>query len=89
MKVIKLEKEFIMEEDRDFDSGHASTLIELRDGGILASWFGGSWEKDSNVAIWISRRINGVWSRPVIAADERGIAMWNPVLFRRKDGTLY
>lgn len=88
MKVIKLEKEFIMEEDRDFDSGHASTLIELMDGGILASWFGGSWEKDSNVAIWISRRINGVWSRPVIAADERGIAMWNPVLFRRKDGTI-
>lgn len=77
-----------MEDDRGFDSGHASTLLELKDGGVLASWFGGSWEKGADVAVWISRRLNGIWERPRKIYDVRGVAMWNPVLFRKQDGTI-
>ena len=88
MKITNFIQEFIMEEDRDFDSGHASTLLELKDGGVLVSWFGGSWEKGPDVAIWVSRRQNGVWERPRKVQDVRGVAMWNPVLFRKNDGTI-
>ena len=56
MKILETKKEFIVEEKRDFDSPHASTLIRLKNGDILAAWFGGSWEKNPDVAIWMSRR---------------------------------
>lgn len=88
MKIKDFTQEFIMDEDRDFNSSHASTVLELKDGSVLASWFGGSWEKGPDVAIWISRRVRGVWEQPRNVADVRGVAMWNPVLFRKEDGTI-
>lgn len=86
MKAKNLVREFIAGEDKAFDSGHASTLVQLGDGNILAAWFGGSWEKGSDVAIWAARRITGVWEAPRKLADVRGVAMWNPVLFQKEDG---
>lgn len=88
MKITNFIQEFITEEEREFNSSHASTLLELKDGGILVSWFGGSWEKGPDVSIWVAKRRNGVWEKPRKAADVRGVAMWNPVLFRKKDGTI-
>lgn len=88
MKIKEFTQEFIIEEDRDFDSAHASTLLELKNGDVLAAWFGGSWEKGADVAIWVSRRVSGKWERPRKAADRRAVAMWNPVLFRRADGSI-
>lgn len=88
MRITNVIREYIMEEDREFDSAHASTLIELSDGGVMAAWFGGSWEKGADVAIWIAKRVNGVWSKPHKIEDERAIAMWNPVLFKKLDGTI-
>lgn len=88
MKVNNFVQEFIIEEDRPFDSAHASTLLQLRDGGVLAAWFGGSWEHAKDVAIWTARRIGGRWLPPVKVADVRGVPMWNPVLFRRADGVI-
>jgi len=88
MKITGITKEFIMQEDRDFDSAHASTLLELKNGDIISAWFGGSWEKDSNVAIWASIRKNGAWTQPKMLADTRGIALWNPVLFELKNGRI-
>lgn len=88
MKVNNFVQEFIVEEDRPFDSAHASTLLQLRNGGVLAAWFGGSWEHAKDVAIWTARRVGGRWLPPVKVADVRGVPMWNPVLFRRADGTI-
>ncbi len=88
MKIKEFIQEFIFEEDRPFDSAHASTLLELKNGDILASWFGGSWEKGADVAIWAARRVNGVWESPRMVAKERCVAHWNPVLFRKEDGTI-
>ena len=89
MKLLETQKEFIVEDDRDFDSPHASTLIRLSNGDILAAWFGGSWEKGPDVAIWMSRRTADGWQRPYIIADMRGIPLWNPVLFQRQDGRIF
>lgn len=81
-------KEFIFEEDRPFASCHASTLVVLPDGDVLAAWFGGSREGAPDVAIWTARRTDGGWSAPVKVADEEGLPHWNPVLYLRPDGKL-
>lgn len=80
--------EFIYEA-APFPSCHASTVVELNNGDLLAAWFGGSDEGEPDVAIWSSRRSNGVWSVPVELARETRIATYNPVLFHSGDGRLW
>jgi predicted neuraminidase len=74
-------KQYIFEEGQPFRSSHASTVAVMPSGEAVAAWFAGRHEKASDVAVWMSRRVNGVWSAPYKAADEAGIAHWNPVLF--------
>ncbi len=90
MKILSAEKEYIVPFDkRPTDSAHASTLLPVKKDSLLAAWFGGSWEKDCNVSIWMSKRDeNGVWDYPYVAADVRNIALWNPVLFRCPDNSI-
>ncbi|MFA6846583.1 MAG: sialidase family protein [Sphaerochaetaceae bacterium] len=90
LPTIQVKKEFIVPfEDRPTDSAHASTLLELKDGSVLVSWFGGSWEKDPNVSIWLCKRDSeGLWGKPYVADDKKGVAMWNPVLFRTGEGRI-
>jgi predicted neuraminidase len=63
--------------------------VELRNGDLLASWFGGSAEGKPDVAIWVSRKADGKWSPPVELAREPNIACYNPVMFHTKDGRLW
>jgi len=86
--VTNAEKQFIWSERPPFASCHASHLTLLPDGGVLAVWFAGSAEGADDVAIWSSRRENGVWSPPEIAAAEPGLTHWNPVLMTREDGAV-
>lgn len=84
-------QEFIYEK-ASFPSCHAGTLIPVRD-GILAAWFGGKDEGEPDVSIWTSRRTQGRWTDPVMAADGvqrdgKRYPCWNPVLFRPKGGGL-
>ncbi len=80
--------EFIYE-TAPFPSCHASTVVELGNGDLLAAWFGGSDEGNADVAIWGSRRSRGGWSAPVELARESKIATYNPVLFHTSDGRLW
>ena len=80
--------EFVFTE-APFRSCHASTLVELEGGDILAAWFGGTREGNADVGIWTSRRSNGKWSEPVEVAQEPEVACYNPVLFRNPDGSLW
>jgi predicted neuraminidase len=68
---------------------HASTLVELSNGDILAAWFAGSKEGRPDVAIYGARLHSGTWSAPVELARADGIACWNPVLFHTRDGRLW
>ena len=72
-----------------FASAHASTIVELRNGDLLAAWFGGTHENAPDVAIWGSRRTAGHWSAPFLLVREPNIACWNPVLFHSADGKLW
>jgi predicted neuraminidase len=74
-------------------SCHASTIAETQDGGFIVAWFGGTAEGDKDVGIWTSRRENGSWTTPVEVAtgeqpDGTRWPCWNPVLFRKPDGSL-
>lgn len=76
-----IDHQHIFETGAHFPQCHASTLCLLPDGSVAAAWFGGTHEKAPDVAIWFSKRTNGVWSEPVKAADKENIPCWNPVLF--------
>jgi predicted neuraminidase len=72
-----------------FASCHASTVVELRNGDLLAAWFGGTAEGRPDVAIWGARRAGDKWSEPFELAREPEIATYNPVLFHTNDGRLW
>lgn len=67
---------------------HASTVLPLPDGSVLAAWFGGTKEGRDDVDIWVSRRCGGKWSRPACVSAAKRLPHWNPVLFLRRDGTV-
>lgn len=80
--------EFIYTE-APFPSAHASNIVELRGGDLMACWFGGSAEGKPDVAIWMSRHHEGKWSPPFELAREKDIPTYNPVMFYSKDGRLW
>ena len=59
--------EFIYE-TAPFPQCHASTIVETED-GLVASWFGGTREKNPDVGIWVSRHRDGQWTKPVEVAN--------------------
>lgn len=71
---------------------HASTLAETST-GLVAAWFGGTREKNPDVGIWVSRHVDGKWTKPIEVANgvqsaTKRYPCWNPVLFQPKDGPL-
>src|ERR671912_392073 len=63
-------KEELVLIDPPFPECHASTITELKDGSILAAWFGGKHEGHKEVAIWASVSTGkGKWSAPAKVAD--------------------
>lgn len=78
--------EFAFGADRPFPQCHASTVARTQDGTFIAAWFGGTKEKDDDVAIWTARRVNGAWTAPERTAKIEESAHWNPVLFTDGQG---
>src|SRR4030095_11183692 len=76
--------EFIFEQ-APFPSCHASTIAETK-GGLIAAWFAGTREKNTDVGISVSRHDKAGWSKLSEVANgvqptgER-YPCWNPVLF--------
>jgi predicted neuraminidase len=88
-----LKSGFIFEQ-APFPSSHASTIVETREGKLVAAWFGGTQERALDVSIWVSRFEGGKWTAPDEVArgiEENGLRRypcWNPVLFQPKFGPL-
>jgi predicted neuraminidase len=75
-----------------FASAHASTIAESA-GGLVAAWFGGSFEGAEDVGIWLARFAGSRWSQPIEVAtgaqgDGKRFPCWNPVLFQKPNGAL-
>ena len=71
---------------------HASTIAESNE-ILVASWFGGTEEKNDDVGIWVSRKVEDKWTVPLEAAngiqeDGRRYPCWNPVLFKPENKPL-
>lgn len=71
---------------------HASTIVETPE-GLVASWFGGTKERNPDVCIWVSRMVNGKWTEGVNVAngiqnEKLRYPCWNPVLFQIPGGEL-
>lgn len=86
MELIK--KEFIFDDPVPTPECHASTIIKLDNGDLIAAWFAGEKEGKNDVMIWGSRCVNGVWSKPEVRTPEAGIPHWNPVLFKKRNGEI-
>lgn len=89
----KLSEDFVFEKP-PFDQGHASTIVEVAPGKLLAACFGGTKEGNKDVCIWMAACTNGVWEKPRriaegIINDTLRHPCWNPVLFKEKSGLLY
>lgn len=82
-------KEFIFKKNEKAPSCHASTVLPLADGTVLAAWFGGAHEGNNDVEIWVSKRdTEGNWSTPLSVSEGDNIAHWNPVLHLQESGRI-
>ena len=84
-------EEFIYEK-APFKECHASTIAETAN-GLVTAWFGGTEEKNDDVEIWVSRKVNNKWTNPAsvangIQSDDLRYPCWNPVLFQIPNGPL-
>lgn len=78
---MNITREMLFEDGAFFPSCHASTVLPLKNGIVLAAYFAGEYEKADDVAIWLSRRVDGIWLEPVkVAKVFPDVAHWNPVL---------
>ena len=57
-------KEFIYPPMENTPSCHASTVLPLNDGSVVAAWFCGTTEGNIDFKIWVSRPENSEWSTP-------------------------
>ena len=50
---------------------HASSIVELKNGDLVATYFGGTKERNPDVCIWtqIKKKGSDTWTEPVLAAD--------------------
>ncbi len=76
-----------------YPESHASTIVQAKEGHLVASWFGGTKERNPDVCIWVSRYINGKWTEGINVAngiinDTLRVATWNPVLYQVPNGEL-
>ena len=85
-----VKEEFIYDK-APFPSCHAGTIVETTDGTLVTAWFGGTWERNPDVCMYVSRKVNGKWTTPENVAD--GIQndtlrypTWNPVLYQVPNG---
>ena len=64
-------KDQFLYEHTYFPEAHASTIVELKNGDLVAGYFGGTHERDPDVCIWVNIKKKGSdeWSAPILAAD--------------------
>jgi len=86
-----VKQEFLYDK-ASFPSCHSATIAETPT-GLVASYFGGTKERNPDVEIYISRFVDGKWLAPVSAAngiqpDGKRLPTWNPVLYQVPGGDL-
>src|SRR5687768_3024352 len=75
-----------------FPQCHSATIVQTPR-GLVAAFFGGTRERNPDVEIYVSRRVNNKWTKPVsvangIQSDTFRYPTWNPVLYQVPKGDL-
>ncbi len=72
-------------------SNHASNLLQLDNGDLLCTWFGGSMEGTADVCIYLSRMDSntGIWSEAQKMSADTARSEQNPVLFQKTPAELW
>lgn len=83
-----VETGFFTEEGVPVPEVHASTVLQLGNGEIMAAWFGGKKEGTDDVGIFLVQGRPGAWSAPKEISKIREDAHWNPVLAQSPDGKI-
>ena len=54
-----------------FPECHSASIAENKDGDLVATYFGGTKERNPDVCIWVSRKLKGCdeWTAPQLVAD--------------------
>ncbi len=65
-----VENQFLYE-TASFPECHSASIVELKNGDLLATYFGGTKERNPDVCIWTSRKPKGKseWQAPQLVAD--------------------
>ena len=65
-----LSDEFLYEK-ASFPECHGATIVELKNGDLVASFFGGTKERNPDCCLWVCRKPKGTkeWTSPQLAAD--------------------
>ncbi|MCI8994756.1 MAG: exo-alpha-sialidase [Lachnospiraceae bacterium] len=83
------EKEYVWEHPQSYwNQCHCSTLVVNEKGDLLVAYFAGTREGAPDLAIWLSRRIQGVWQEPRKIAEAYGLCHYNPLL-HYQDGRVW
>jgi alpha-L-rhamnosidase len=55
----------------DFPQCHSASIVETKKGDLIATYFGGTKERNPDVCIWVSRKLKGSqeWTKPQMVAD--------------------
>ena len=71
---------------------HASCVVELKDGSLLAAWYAGSGERTADDVViegaWLAKG-KTAWGPKFLMADTPGYPDCNPALFAAPDGSLW
>ena len=74
--------------DTAFPECHASTVLPLENGRVLAAYFAGTKEHNDDVGIWLSVREEESWRKPRLVAKVDQTPHWNPVLYATEAGVV-
>ena len=61
----------MLHETTSYPECHGATSVEMKNGEIVTSYFGGTKERNPDCCIWVSRKPKGAkeWTEPYLAAD--------------------
>ena len=82
-----IKKGFIFDTDTAKEC-HASTILKLPGGRLIAAWFAGTNEKNDDVRIRYAINDGDGWTAPKELPGLANAPHWNPVLFLKQDGTV-
>ena len=72
-------------------SNHGSNLLQLDNGDLLCTWFGGSMEGTADVCIYLARmdHTTGTWSQAQKMSADETRSEQNPALFKNSNNELW